>query len=118
MVIAAGITVHEALKAQKQLEKKGTHIAVIDAYSIKPIDKTTIVKFAKQTGHVIAVEDHYPDGGLGDAVRQTLDGMDVTFTHLAVKKIPQSGTSAELLRYEDIDAQAIVKAVMEDMIFP
>jgi len=118
VVIAAGITVHEALKAQKQLEKKGTHIAVIDAYSIKPIDKTTIVKFAKQTGHVIAVEDHYPDGGLGDAVRQTLDGMDVTFTHLAVKKIPQSGTSAELLRYEDIDAQAIVKAVMEDMIFP
>jgi len=111
VVIAAGITVHEALKAQKELAEKGTNIAVIDAYSVKPLDTQTIVKYATKTGHVIVVEDHYPDGGLGDSVRQALDGMDVKFTHLAVGKTPRSGTSAELLNFEKIDAEAIVKAV-------
>jgi len=111
VVIAAGITVHEALKAQKELAEKGTNIAVIDAYSVKPLDAQTIVKYATNTGHVIVVEDHYPDGGLGDSVRQALDGMDVKFTHLAVGKTPRSGTSAELLNFEKIDAEAIVKAV-------
>ena len=111
VIIAAGITVHEALKAQKDLVAQGTNIAVIDAYSVKPLDTQTIVKYATKTGHVIVVEDHYPDGGLGDSVRQALDGMDVKFTHLAVSKTPRSGTSAELLQFEKIDAQAIVKAV-------
>jgi len=111
VIIAAGITVHEALKAQKELAEKGTNIAVIDAYSVKPLDTQTIVKYATKTGHVIVVEDHYPDGGLGDSVRQALDGMDVKFTHLAVGKTPRSGTSAELLNFEKIDAEAIVKAV-------
>lgn len=118
VVIACGITLHEALKAQKQLEDKGTHIAVIDAYSIKPIDKATIVKFAKKTGQVIVVEDHYPDGGLGDAVHQVLNmrvgdptNSYVKFTHLAVKKAPRSGTPAELLRFEEIDAEAIISVI-------
>ncbi len=111
VVIAAGVTVHEGLKAQKELAEKGINIAVIDAYSIKPLDCQTIVKFATKTGHVIVVEDHYPDGGLGDSVRQALDGMNIKFTHLAVRKTPRSGTSAELLKFEKIDSEAIVNAV-------
>jgi len=113
VVIAAGITVHEALKAQKFLNEKGTSIAVIDAYSIKPIDKKTIQKYASKTGHVIVVEDHASNGGLGDTVRQALDGISVMFTHLAVNKTPRSGTPEELLRFEEIDSEAIVTAVMQ-----
>ena len=120
VIIAAGITVHESLRAYEILKEKGINIAIIDAYSVKPIDKDTIVKYAKKTGHVIVVEDHYPDGGLGDAVRQALlpschserseESIDnLTFTHLAVRKTPRSGTPAELLRFEEIDAEAIVK---------
>ena len=113
VVIAAGITLHEALKAYDELKTKGTNIAVIDAYSVKPIDSETIVKFAKKTGHVIVVEDHYPDGGLGDAVRQVLTDMPekIKLTHLAVRKIPRSGMPQELLSWEGIDAAAIVKAI-------
>ncbi|MDP4011046.1 MAG: transketolase [Candidatus Roizmanbacteria bacterium] len=114
VIIAAGITVHEALKAQKLLEEKNIRIAVIDAYSVKPIDTDTILAHAKKTGHVVVVEDHYPDGGLGDAVRQALDGTNVKFTHLAVTKTPRSGTPAELLRFEEIDAEAIVKICSQD----
>lgn len=109
VVIAAGITVHEALKAQKKLAEKGTNIAVIDAYSVKPLDAETVKKYAEKTGHVVVVEDHYPDGGLGDAVRQALDGVGVKMTHLAVDKTPRSGTPEQLLSFEGIDAEAIVK---------
>jgi len=118
VVVAAGITVHEALRAQKELAKKGTNIAVIDAYSVKPLDTKTIIKYATKTGHVIVVEDHYPDGGLGEAVGKALnlqvgdlDTTDVKMTHLAVGKIPRSGTSDQLLSFEKINAEAIVKAV-------
>ena len=114
MIIAAGITVHESLRAYEILKEKGLSVAVIDAYSVKPIDKDTIVKYAKKTGHVIVVEDHYPDGGLGDAVAQALDGIHIKFTHLAVRKTPRSGTPAELLRFEEIDAEAIVKTIIKN----
>ena len=113
VVVAAGITVHEALKAQKELARKNINIAVIDAYSVKPIDKKTIVKFAKKTGHVIVVEDHYPDGSLGSAVSQVLinDNVNVKYTHLAVRKTPRSGTPDELLAFVEINADSIIKAV-------
>ena len=112
VVIGAGITLHEALKAYDELKAKGTNIAVIDAYSVKPIDGKTIGEHARKTGHVIVVEDHYPDGGIGDAVLKAIQGIpNVKFTHLAVNKIPRSGQPNELLRYEDIDAEAIAKAV-------
>jgi len=112
VVIAAGITLHEALKAYEELKKNSTNIAVIDAYCVKPIDADTIVKHAKKTGHVIVVEDHYPDGGLGDAVLKVTQKLpNIKFTHLAVNKIPRSGTPQELMEWEGIDAEAIVKAV-------
>lgn len=111
VVIGAGITLHEAIKAYTQLKEKGTSIAVIDAYSIKPLDVKTITKYAKKTGHVIVVEDHYPYGGLGEAVQAALQGTDCKVTHLCVTKIPRSGSPSELLAYEGIDAKAIAKAV-------
>ncbi len=113
VIIAAGITVHEALKAQKELVKAGVYAAVIDAYSVKPLDIQTVRAHAEKTGHVVVVEDHYPYGGLGDAVRSALYGMSVRFTHLCVTKTPRTGTPTELLRLEEIDAEAIARAISE-----
>lgn len=113
VIVAAGITLHESVKAKNQLQEENISIAVIDAYSIKPLDAKTIRSHAQRTGHVIVVEDHYPDGGLGDAVRKELDGLNIKITHLAVSKTPRSGTPEELLAYEGIDADAIVQAVKQ-----
>ncbi|QQS44651.1 transketolase [Candidatus Roizmanbacteria bacterium] len=111
VIIAAGITVHEALKAQQELENRGIFTAVVDAYSVKPLDIDTIRSFAEKTGHTVVVEDHYPNGGLGEAVRVAIDGIDVKFSHLCVKKTPRSGTPSELLRLEEIDTEAIISAI-------
>jgi len=110
VIIAAGITVHEALKAHQELSKSAISVAVIDSYSVKPLDTNTLREYAQKTGHVIVVEDHYPDGGLGEAVRTALDGLNIKISHLCVRKTPRSGTPDELLRFEEIDAQAIVEA--------
>ncbi len=110
VIIAAGITLHEGLKAYEELHAQGIEVAVIDAYSVKPLDEETIRSYAQKTKHVIVVEDHYPIGGLGDAVMTSLKGLEgIKFDHLAVSKIPRSGEPQELLHYEEIDAQAIVK---------
>ncbi|MFH0773013.1 MAG: transketolase [bacterium] len=117
VIIAAGITLHEALKAQKQLEEKQIHTIVVDLYSVKPLDEKTISELAKITKHVLVVEDHYEGGGIGEAVldslsRSRVEGRGLSrFTHLCVRKEPRSGLSEELMRYEEIDAQAIVAFV-------
>jgi len=118
LVIAAGITVHEALKAYEKLVKEGIGITVIDLYSVKPIDlqtiKSLITDRQSPITNVVVVEDHYPSGGLGEAISSTITDhqLQITnFTHLCVKKIPRSGTMEELLAYEEIDADAIYKAV-------
>jgi transketolase len=111
-VVGAGITLFEALKAQKQLASDGVGIRVIDCYSVKPIDQQTLMKAAKQTKAIIVVEDHYPEGGLGEAVKSALSGNPtVPIIHLSVTKTPRSGKPAELLAYEEIDADAIIKTV-------
>ncbi|OGH82485.1 MAG: transketolase [Candidatus Magasanikbacteria bacterium RIFCSPLOWO2_12_FULL_47_9b] len=110
-VVAAGITLHEALKAYDMLKKEGIAIRVIDLYSIKPIDQPTLEKAVRDTGGVITVEDHYPEGGLGEAVRTALNGRPVV--SLAVNKMPRSGTPAELLHYEEIDNIAIIQTVKQ-----
>lgn len=115
VVFAAGITLHEAIKAYKQLKKEGIDIAVVDLYSIKPLDEKTIKEMAQKTGHVIVVEDHYPAGGIGEAVLSVIvpssEPKGQSFTQLAVDKLPHSGTPEELMAYEQINADAIVKAV-------
>jgi transketolase len=111
VIIAAGITLHEALKAYTTLKEQGISVAVVDAYSIKPLDVATVRRLAEKTGKIVVVEDHYPAGGLGDAVLRALQQTAVPVTHLAVTKIPRSGTPAELMAFEEIDAAAIVSAV-------
>lgn len=108
-VIGAGITLFEALKAYEVLEKEGVRIRVIDLYSVKPLDIKTLEKAADETKGIITVEDHYPQGGIGEAVKSVLTGYNVF--SLAVNKIPRSGKPDELLEYEEINSRAIVKLV-------
>jgi transketolase len=112
VIITAGITLHEALKAYHTLKEKGISVAVLDAYSIKPLDTKTIQSLARKTSHVIVVEDHYPAGGLGEGVMNCLRNEDgIHIDHLAVSKIPRSGSPQELLAFAEIDAKAIISAI-------
>ncbi len=111
-IIAAGITLFEALKAQGELRVKGVMVRVIDLYSIRPLDTATVMDAVHATrGALVIVEDHHPEGGIGDAVRAALDGVPVHIQHLSVKGIPQSATPQEELTIHGIDSGAIVKAV-------
>lgn len=110
-VIGAGITLHEALKAYDELHKEHIAIRVIDLYSVKPIDVKTLSKAAKETKAIITVEDHYPEGGIGEAVAAALGHTQTLVYSLAVKKMPQSGKPQELLDYEEISVGAIVRYV-------
>ena len=109
-VVAAGITLHEALKAYEELKKEDIFIRIIDLYSIKPIDQATLNKAADETGVLITVEDHFSEGGLGEAVRSALPCVEPVYS-LAVRKMPRSGRPAELLDYEEISAAAITLKV-------
>ena len=112
VVVAAGVTVFEALKAYDQLKGEGIDIRVIDAYSVQPIDAHTLVAAAKATGgRVITVEDHYPAGGLGDAVASALAPAGFSVVRLAVNEVPRSGEPEELLDRYRISARHIVDAV-------
>lgn len=108
-VVGAGITLHEALKAYEELKKQGIHTRIIDLYSIKPLDVQTLKKALSETKAIITVEDHYPAGGIGEAIKTEI-GSDRVYT-LACRKIPKSGTPEELLDYEEISAGAIVKLI-------
>jgi transketolase len=111
-VVAAGVTVFEALKAADALKNDGIGITVIDAYSIKPLGKETIKAAAQKTnGTVITVEDHYAEGGLGDAVAGELSADGIKVHKLAITELPRSGKAAELLARFGIDATAIAKKV-------
>lgn len=110
-VIGAGITLHEALAAYETLKKDGIHIRVIDLYSLQPIDANTLVAAGRETGRLITVEDHYPSGGIGDAVARAVAPAGLTITRLAVREIPRSGTPEELLDHYGISARHIVAAV-------
>jgi len=114
-IVACGITLIEAIKAADELAEKGIRVKVIDAYSVKPIDDETLIKAAKETNNtVITVEDHYFDGGLGDAVLNVFaQSGEVKVYKLAVGKLPISGKTDELLDWEGISASAIVNKVRE-----
>jgi len=111
-VVAAGVTLHEALKAADALKNEGVGITVIDAYSVKPLAGEVIKAAAQKTKNtVLTVEDHYAEGGLGDAVAGELSADGIKVHKLAVTELPHSGKSAELLAKYGIDATAIVKKV-------
>ncbi len=112
-VVGAGITLHEALKAYEELKNQGIVTRVIDLYSIKPVDRETIERAADETPAIIVVEDHYPEGGIAEAIRSCLPNSKTPIYSLAVEKMPRSGSPSELLAYEEIDAGAIVNKVKE-----
>jgi transketolase len=111
-VVAAGVTLFEALKAADLLKNEGIGITVIDAYSIKPLAREIIKSAAQKTNNlVLTVEDHYPEGGLGDAVAGELSLEGVKVHKLAVFELPRSGKPEELLAKYAIDANAILAKV-------
>jgi transketolase len=111
-VVAAGVTVFEALKAHAELKKAGIGIRVIDLYCVQPVDKATLLASARQTrNRIVTVEDHYAAGGIGDAVAEAVGPEGVSVSRLAVREIPRSGKPEEMLEKFGIAAADIVRAV-------
>uniref|UniRef100_A0A8C1VIR7 transketolase n=1 Tax=Cyprinus carpio TaxID=7962 RepID=A0A8C1VIR7_CYPCA len=112
-VIGVGMTLHEALAAAEQLKKERIYIRVIDPFTIKPLDAKTIIDHVRATrGRVITVEDHYYEGGLGEAVCSAIvNEPGFTFQRLAVTHIPRSGKMCDLLKIHGIDRDSITKVV-------
>ena len=112
-VVAAGITLHEALAAYEILRREGMFMRVIDLYSIKPLDESALREAAMATGAVITVEDHFAAGGIGEAVDSALAAEAVPVFSLCVRQMPKSGKTEELLDFEGISRTAIVSMVKE-----
>jgi transketolase len=108
-LIGAGITLHEVLAARDILAGEGIAARVIDLYSIKPLDTETLRQAAAATGVILTVEDHFPEGGLGEAVRSALWDTGARIAGLAVGQKPKSGKPEELLDFEEISCQAVVR---------
>ncbi|XP_051967711.1 transketolase-like isoform X2 [Xyrauchen texanus] len=112
-MIGAGMTLHEVLAAAEQLKKERIYIRVIDPFTIKPLDAKTIIDHVRATrGRVITVEDHYYEGGLGEAVCSAIvNEPGFTLQHLAVSHVPRSGKMSDLLKIYGIDRDSIVQMV-------
>ncbi|MFE0319196.1 transketolase [Streptomyces sp. 2BBP-J2] len=111
-LVAAGVTVPEALAAADALADAGIAVRVVDLYSVKPVDVETLRTAAEETGCLMTVEDHHPEGGLGDAVAEAFgDGRPVPrLVRLAVRNMPGSASPAEQLHAAGIDADSIATA--------
>ena len=114
-IFATGVTVSEAIKAKDELEKEGIKVRVVDMHTIKPIDKETIIKCAKETKKLISVEDHSIIGGLGTAISEVLtDNCPTKLIRIGVKDtFGKSGKAEELLQYYGLTAENIIKTVKE-----
>lgn len=111
-VIGAGVTLFEALKAYEILSQENIFISVLDLYSIKPLDSSQVISVAKSSQNkIITVEDHYPEGGIGEAVRSAVGNHGISVHSLAVNHLPRSGKPGQLLAFEEINAEAIVALV-------
>ncbi|MBK9141911.1 MAG: transketolase [Candidatus Melainabacteria bacterium] len=124
-LVGAGITLHECLKAYDELKDQGIHVRVIDLYSIKPVDRKTLHEAAAQTEYFITVEDHWPEGGVGDAVLEAFSTVGAAgrgdklvkpaatprLVKLAVRDMPGSGEPEELMEAAGITASHIVRTV-------
>ncbi|MFJ9098886.1 transketolase [Streptomyces sp. NPDC102405] len=122
-IVAAGVTVHEALKAAEALDQEGIRVRVVDLYSVKPVDRETLRQAAEDTGCLLTVEDHREEGGLGDAVLDAFaDGRPVPrLVRLAVRTMPGSASPEEQLHAAGIDAESIAAAgrlLVEQAIVP
>ncbi|MGQ0793287.1 MAG: transketolase [Deltaproteobacteria bacterium] len=111
-VVAAGVTVHEALGAHEELRRENISVRVIDLYSVKPVDRDTLLKAASETDNLIlTVEDHYAEGGVGDAVLDAVGAEGVRVFKLAVRGMPRSGKPEELLNLYGISAGGIANEI-------
>ena len=110
-VFATGVTVNEALKAQKDLSEKGINIRVIDIHTIKPIDREIIIKSAKETKKLVSIEDHNIIGGLGSAISEVLtEEYPAKLIRLGIKdKFGKSGNAKDLMKYFEITSENIIK---------
>ncbi len=114
LIVAAGITLFEALKAYDELKKSGIDIRILDLFSVQPIDRETLLASARAAGNqVITVEDHYSHGGLGDAVQSALSPSGIPVHKIAVTEIPHSGKPQELVEKFGISSKSIVAKVKE-----
>ncbi|MEO6112698.1 MAG: transketolase [Nitrospiraceae bacterium] len=113
-IVAAGVTLFEALKAYDILKAAGVSVRIVDLYSIVPIDRTTLLDSARATqGRILTVEDHYAHGGLGDAVLSAVGPEGIKVHKLAVRTIPHSGKPDELVDHFGIGARSIVEAAKQ-----
>jgi transketolase len=113
-LLAAGVTVHTCLSAADRLSHEGVPVRVIDLYSVKPIDATGLESAVNSTkGRVVIVEDHHPEGGLGEAVLSALasTGTPVALEHLAVRNMPTSGLADEMMFEARIGLFDVITAV-------
>ncbi|XP_059488720.1 transketolase-like protein 2 [Neocloeon triangulifer] len=112
LLVGAGVTLHEALKAAETLEKEGVHVRVLDPFTIKPLDQAALIQNALECGgKVVTIEDHYPEGGLGEAMLTALAEQPVKVKVLAVREVPRSGPPNALIEKYGIGANSIVEAV-------
>lgn len=112
LIVTAGLPVHFAIEAIMELQKHKLNINLIDAYSIKPVDHKTIIRqFNKCQKRLLIIEDHYPEGGLGEAIFPYLKGGNVL--HKAVNSLPKSGSCRELLEHYQFDSTGIIKSILE-----
>lgn len=113
-IVAAGVTLFEALKAYDQLKAANLSVRVIDLYSIAPIDRNTLLESGKSTqGRILTVEDHYAHGGLGDAVLNAVATEGIKVRKLAVREIPHSGKPEELIDHYGIGVRSIVEVAKQ-----
>jgi len=111
-VVGAGVTLAEAIKAYDQLKAQGTLIRVIDLFSVKPVDRALLLESAKRTNNtILTVEDHYYEGGIGDAVAGAVASEGVKVIKLAVHEVPRSGKPDELLHAYGISAARIAEKI-------
>ncbi len=114
LIVTAGITLHESLRAHANLRMKGIHVAIIDAYSIYPLDVKSILNELKRVEFkLLVVEDHYQAGGIGEAVVSALAGVHYRYKHLAVQQVPHSGSLSAVLADNRIDAKSIEDAIID-----
>jgi len=113
-IVAAGVTLHESLKAYDELQKSGIAVRIIDLYSIAPIDAATLKQAAKATNNlVLTVEDHYLHGGIGDAVLSALSTDGIRLHKMGIQEIAHSGKPDQLLDHYGINARAIIEKVRQ-----
>lgn len=110
LVIGGGITLQESMKAAAELAKSGVGARVLDLFTIKPIDKDAIIRNAKECGgRILVVEDHYYEGGIGEAVLAAVaEERNIYVKHIAIPRVPRSGAPNEVLDYYGLTAKHIV----------